>query len=347
MSADDGALSASIAVESPADDDVRATSHFTSPLEAPVSPAADGGSARPGEVVLTSEVWRLGVLPGLGGCWSFGQIRVDGRWVDLLRPTPDDVLHDPEQAASFPLLPWSNRIRDGVLDWQGERFQLVRNGPDGTAMHGAVRQLPWRVASRTENAIDLRFSSCDAVGVNWPWRFSARQILTLVEDGLVVAMSVTNDDDVAFPAGLGQHPYFQRQLGSGDAVLTTDADAGYALDAGMALGGAGEVPARADYREGRTLGTEFVDDVLTDLGGTPAQWRYPDVGVEVSVVVDASFGHLVVYEPVGRDHFAIEPVTHVNDGFTLHARGVPGTGVRVVEPGETFEASFGLRVGQR
>ena len=308
--------------------------------------ASDDGAreARPGELVISSEAWRLGVLPGLGGCWSFGQIQVDGRWLDLVRPTPDEGLLDPEATSSFPLLPWSNRIREGVLEWGGERFQLVRNGADGSAIHGAVRQLPWHVASHTENAIDLRFSSSDAVGVNWPWRFSARQVFTLVEGGLVVMMSVTNDDDVAFPAGLGQHPYFQRRLGTEDAVLTTDADAGYALEAGLALGAAGEVPARAEYRDGRPLGSEFVDDVLTNLGGTPARWRYPDVGVEVSVVVDASFGHLVVYEPVGRDFFAVEPVTHVNGGFSLHARGVTGTGVAVVEPGATFEASFALNV---
>src|SRR5690606_27295755 len=146
-------------------------------------------------------------------------------------------------------------------------------------MHGAVRQLPWHVAERTKNAIDLRFSSRDAVGVNWPWRFSARQVLTLEGDSLVVAMSVTNDDDVAFPAGLGQHPYFLRRLGAEDAVLTTDAGAGYELEAGLALRAADVVPARADYRAGRPLGTEFVDDVLSDLGPTPARCRYPDVGV--------------------------------------------------------------------
>jgi len=310
--------------------------------------ASDDGAreARPGELVISSEAWRLGVLPGLGGCWSFGQIQVDGRWLDLVRPTPDEGLLDPEATSSFPLLPWSNRIREGVLEWGGERFQLVRNGADGSAIHGAVRQLPWHVASHTENAIDLRFSSSEAVGVNWPWRFCAQQILTLVKDGLVVMMSVTNEDEVPFPAGLGQHPYFQRRLGSADAVLTTDADAGYELEAGMALAAAGEVPPRADYRAGRPLGEDFVDDVLTDLGGTPASWRYPDLGVEVSLIVDASYGHLVLYEPVGSEHFAVEPVTHVNDAFTLLARGVPGTGLVVVEPGETFEASFALRVRQ-
>jgi len=302
----------------------------------------DGPLARPGEVVLASQRWRLGVLPGLGGCWSFGQVRVGDAWVDLLRPTPDDALCDPERAASFPLAPWSNRIRDGVLEWRGERFQLVRNGADGTAIHGAVRQLPWRVAARTEDSIDLRLSSGDAVGVNWPWRFSARQVLTLRGDDVVVVMSVTNDDDVPFPAGLGQHPYFQRRLGAQDAVLHVDASAGYALEAGMAYAAAAEIPARADFRTPRPLGPDFVDDVLTGLGPTAARWRYPDLGVEVSLRADPELSHLVVYAPVGRDHFAVEPVTHVNDGFALHARGVAGTGVVVVAPGETFDASFTL-----
>ncbi|NLF04458.1 MAG: aldose epimerase [Actinomycetales bacterium] len=299
-------------------------------------------AARPGELVLVSEGWRLGVLPGLGGCWSFGQIRVGDQWVDLLRPTPDASLGNPEDAASFPLLPWSNRIRDGVLEWDGRTHQLVRNGADGTAIHGAVRQLPWQVALRDTCSVVLQLSTCDVVGVNWPWEFSARQVISLVGSTLEVRLSVTNEDSVAFPVGLGHHPYFQRVLGSEDAVLHVDASAGYALEAGMASAAAGEVPARADYRAPRPLGADFVDDVLTGLGPTAARWQYPDVGVEVSLAADPEFSHLVVYEPVGRDHFAVEPVTHVNDGIALHARGVEGTGVRVLPPGETYAATFTL-----
>lgn len=307
--------------------------------------ADDDVPARPGEVVLTSDAWRLGVLPGLGGCWSFGQVRVAGTWVDLLRPTPDDALGDPERTASFPLVPWSNRIRDGLLEWHGKSFQLVRNGPDGTAMHGAVRQLPWHVESRSASALELRFTSDDVVGVNWPWRFSARQIVSLEDETLAVTLSLTNDDDVPFPAGFGHHPYFRRRLGDEDAVLQVDAVAGYALDHGMAVRSAGSVPKRANFRKPRPLGSEFVDDVLTGLGPVPARWHYPDAGTEVQLRTDPAFSHLVVYLPQGSDHFAVEPVTHVNDGFTLHAQGVTGTGVRVLVPGETFTGALTLTVG--
>lgn len=309
--------------------------------------AGQAREARTGELVISSERWRLGVLPGLGGCWSFGQVQVDGRWEDLLRPTPDEGLLDPEATSSFPLLPWSNRIRGGVLEWGGERFQLVRNGADGSAIHGAVRQLPWSVDAQSEDSLELRFSTADVIGVNWPWRFSARQVLAVRGGTLEVRLELTNDDDVAFPAGLGHHPYFQRRLGEQDAELQLDAAAGYELEAGMALGEAGEVPARANYLLARPLGEEFVDDVLTELGPVPARWRYPDVGVEVSLRADPAFSHLVVYEPVGRDHFAVEPVTHVNDGIGLLARGVPGTGVEVLEPGSSLAATFSLTVTAR
>lgn len=304
----------------------------------------DSDPVRAGEVVLTSGTWRLGVLPGLGGCWSFGQVRADGTWVDLLRPTPDDALGDPERTASFPLVPWSNRIRDGLLEWHGEHFQLVRNGPDGTAIHGAVRQLPWQVDSRSASALELRFTSCDVVGVNWPWRFSARQLVSLEGDALAVTLSITNDDDVPFPAGLGHHPYFRRRLREEEAVLLVDAVAGYALDQGMAVRSAGSVPKRANYRKARPLGPDFVDDVLTGLGPVPARWWYPDAGIEVQLRTDPAFSHLVVYLPEDSDHFAVEPVTHVNDGMTLCSRGVSGTGVRTLAPGETFTGTLTFTV---
>jgi len=333
----DGEQRAGVAVKAVADGGERVLSE----------PAAGDALARPGELVLASERWRLGVLPDLGGCWSFGRIRVGERWVDLLRPTPAGALGNPEQTASFPLIPWSNRIRHGVLDWAGERHQLVRNGADGTAIHGAVRQLPWRVVGHEPHRLELALSSYDAVGVNWPWRFAARQVLSLVGDALEVQLSVTNEDSVAFPAGLGHHPYFQRALFDDDAVLQVDAHAGYELDAGIALGAAGQLPARADFREPRTLGPDFVDDVLTDLGPTAARWHYPDAGVEVSLVADDVYSHLVVYLPVGKDHFAVEPVSHTNDGIALHGRGVPATGVRVLEPGETLTGTFTLAAAEQ
>ena len=43
------------------------------------------------------------------------------------------------------MVPWSNRIRDGVLPFGGRTWQLQRNGADGTAIHGAARHSAWTV----------------------------------------------------------------------------------------------------------------------------------------------------------------------------------------------------------
>jgi len=120
---------------------------------------------------------------------------------------------------------------------------------------------------------------------------------------------------------------------------------GYSLVDAMAAGPAGAIPARADFRDGRPLGSRFVDDVLTGWDpGAPIRVRYDDAGVDVDLHADPIYSHLVVYAPRRRSYFAVEPVTNVNGGFALHARGVPGTGVFVLEPGEERTGAFTLTV---
>ena len=53
----------------------------------------------------------------------------------------------------------------------------------------------------------------------------------------------------------------------------------------------------------------------------------------------------MIYIPPGQDYFCVEPVSHANDGFNLAARGVAGTGVRVLQPGETLRGSLRFTVG--
>ncbi|WP_258725529.1 aldose epimerase [Cellulomonas sp. NS3] len=356
----------------------------TSLLNALTAPEPASLPVDPRVVTLRSDTWELGVLPGTGGSLAFGRVLVDGRWLDLLRPARPTVYGAPEKCASFPLVPWSNRIRDGVLRFRGRTWTLAHNAADGTAMHGAVASYTWRVVDRTAARVELELDTRDLVGVNFPWRFRSRLVYELDGTDLRVTTTVENVDAEPFPAGFGHHPYFQRRLtpaafttpssvaadgsdegdaptptpstsagaSSGtlpgsDAVLHVPADRGYALESAMAVTSAGVVRARADYREPRPLGTAFVDDVLTGLRpGEPVRWTYPDHGVEVRLGMDDVYSHLVVYLPRRRTHFAVEPVTNVNDGFALHDAGVEGTGVFVLEPGESRSGTFTLSVGR-
>ncbi len=301
----------------------------------------------PRVVMLRSAGWELGVLPATGASIAFARILVDGAWVDLLRPTRPNVYGKPERCASFPLVPWSNRIRDGVLSFRGRTWQLAYTACDATAIHGAVREFSWSVVERTSSSVDLMLDTTGLTGVNFPWRFRTRIRYALTASALAVSTTIENVDTEPFPAGFGHHPYFQRRLlpGSPDAILQVPAERAYALDRAMAVGPAGVVPVRADYRFPRPLGSAFVDDVLTARHpGEPIRIHYPEQGVDVHIDADAAFEHIVVYVPRGRAYFAVEPVTNVNGGFALHDAGVPGTGVFVLEPGESRSASFTIGV---
>ncbi|RHA38437.1 aldose epimerase family protein [Cellulomonas rhizosphaerae] len=325
-------------------------------LEAPsvVPPPAPATTpADPRVTTLRSSTWELDVAPLSGAALTAGRIRTaDGVWRDLLRPTRRSAIGDPEKCASFPMVPWSNRLREGVLSFGGRTWQLQRNGADGTAIHGAVRYSAWSVVEQSESSIDLELETSSLVGVNFPWRFASRIRYEVVDDALRVTTSVRNTDTSSFPAGFGHHPYLQRSLHPaheqtpicppGQPVVHIPTGRGYPLDHGMATGAAGAVPARADFSSPRALGSAFIDDVLRD-------WRdvrvtYPEAGVTLDVRADPIYEHLVVYAPRRRACFAIEPVTNVNGGFALHGAGVPGTGVFVLEPGEERTGSFTFRV---
>jgi len=291
---------------------------------------------------IENEHWRIGFIPEVGGSIRFGQARIGGGWHDVMRPTPEDPT-GPNLTSSYPLVPWSNRIRDGKLAFAGRHYQLRVNWPDGTAIHGAGWDYPWSVAEHTATRIVLEFTSRDVYGVNWPWTFNARFTYELDGPEFRWTYAITNTDHETFPAGYGHHPYFLRSVaGSGDAILQVEVDKAYDLVDCMPTAEAGEIRPAADFREAREIGQEFVDDCFAGRRGNRlATIEWPGA-VTVDVHADASLEHAVLYIPPGKEFFAFEPVSNANDAFNLDEQHTPGTGLFLVQPGETRSASFTL-----
>lgn len=299
--------------------------------------------------LLSNGHWRVGVLPGTGAALAFGQVRRGDDWVDLLRVTPEERYGVPDDCASFVLAPWSNRLRDGRFAFRGQTHQLPVNAPDGTAIHGVARDFAWRITDSDETSAVLEFDSAEVASA-FPWRFTSTVSYRLDGDTLTVETTLTNCDDVPFPAGFGHHPYFRRGLdGVADEVeLEIPCAAQYELERNLPAPGAVPVPVepRLDFRTLRPLGELFIDDVLTGRApGLPVRMRYPQAGIAVTMAVDELYGDFVVYVPQeGKPFFAVEPVTNCNDGFNLFDAGTPDTGVFVLAPGGSRSAAFSLQV---
>ena len=96
--------------------------------------------------LLTLRTGRLSVdlAPAAGG--SVARFRCDES--DILRPMAAAAIASGKgnNAALYPLVPYSNRIRDGRLLFDGEVFQMACNWPGvGHPMHGDGWAHPWDV----------------------------------------------------------------------------------------------------------------------------------------------------------------------------------------------------------
>ena len=91
-------------------------------------------------------------------------------------------------------------------------------------------------------------------------------------------------------------------------------------------------PAKWDFRAGRQVGLDFVDNCFGDWGGM-ARIAYPDWGYSLRIEADPVFRHLVVFVPEGQDFFAVEPVANMGDGVNRIGTE-PGQGMVVLPRGQ-------------
>jgi aldose 1-epimerase len=147
-----------------------------------------------------------------------------------------------------------------------------------------------------------------------------------------------NDDMRAAPAGLGWHPFFPRPP---DTELEFRAQGVWHTDRALLPLQQSVVPPEWDFAVRRALGDVAIDNCFTRWQ-PPARVHWPSRGVAAQIDASIECNDLVVYVPPGRDFLAIEPVTHMTDGFNRASRGMAGTGTRTLAPGESFSCTMRL-----
>lgn len=273
----------------------------------------------------------LTVAPSLGGRMaSLRTQRADGTSIDWLAPLNADRGFDAHQwpkTGSYPLLPFSNRIREGRFRWQGRTVELPAHPGQAHAMHGFGHVHPW-TATKADDHLVITLAHVP-VGGDWPWPISARQTFRLTDDGLEAELTLRNDGDTPMPAGGGFHPFFARVPGMRiqfDTAHMWPADAGGVATARTVVGN------RERFLRERNL-PEADLSVYYSGWKRVATLKHPD-GAMLAIRAGEGLDHLVLHAPAGCDFVCLEPVSHVADAVNLAARGWEGTGLRTLQPGD-------------
>ncbi|MGJ3237686.1 MAG: aldose 1-epimerase [Anaerolineae bacterium] len=294
-------------------------------------------------ISLQNKHWQVGILPQTGGSTAFGRIRYSGAWVDVMRPTSPVDYDNPSNCSNFLMLPWANRIRDGVLRHEGETWQL-RTDPDGNIRHGDVRKRAWQITEQSETALTVALRSQDFPDFNYPFAFSATLTYQLDDSDFVWSVTLNNEDERAFPFGIGFHPYFQR-LSPTMPMLEVPCDRYFVLQDALPDQAPIAIPPDLDFRSLRAVPDDITFDHLLANRDTTKAIRlvYSDWDIELQMHVDDVYEHVILYSaPDGS--MAVEPQSNANDGFTLRERGIDNGGVQVIEAGASREMTVRLRI---
>ncbi|WP_298283096.1 aldose 1-epimerase [Acidocella sp.] len=271
---------------------------------------------------LTSGPMRLRLAPETGGA-------IRGWWHEnqpLLRETPPGQA-DVRDHASFPLIPFSNRIAHGRFSFGGAVFTLPRDPRDPRhALHGNALYARWRVVSadQTSALLRLAYQPGSPEAPFFPFAYTAWQRYRLSSTGLSLGLCLRNDDQRPFPAGLGHHLYFPRAAATQLRFLA----AGHWENGEDGLPARRSTAWRAHFAKAAPLAGVALDNGF--YGWTrDAEISQPGYGLRLRA--SAALAHAVVYVPSGQQYFAFEPVSHETDA-------VNRAGMRVLAPGACLRA---------
>lgn len=265
--------------------------------------------------LLSLRAGRLAVdlAPDAGG--SIARFAVEGAGDgggDLLRPATDVALASRTgmNTACYPLVPYSNRIANGRLDFGEEAFHLAPNWPGVRhPMHGDGWRHPWEVLHHGRDGAELVYvHERGTAGVEWPFRYRARQSFRLDEQGLTIGLSIENLEHRDVPAGLGLHPFFVRDA---ETELACRLAGVWRTDAEVLPLQRVPLPPEWDFSCSRSVCGMVLDHCFDGWDGE-ATVSWPQRGLRLVLSATEAFRHLVIYVPDGQRYFCVEPVSHAN-----------------------------------
>jgi aldose 1-epimerase len=246
----------------------------------------------------------------------------------------------------IPLLhPWANRVAERKFRVAGREVDLWEHpalytlGPQGLPIHGLLAAASgWNVEAHEDSADGPRlagtfdFAAREDLMTVFPFPHQLRVEAGISDQTLTIATTVLASGVVPVPIAFGYHPYLSLPGVERSAwVIEMPVSERVVLDSEELP--TGEVEP-ADVPDG-PLGSRTFDD---EFAAPDEPFALEGGGRRIEVSFDRGYPFAQVYAPDDDDVIAFEPMTAPTN--TL----VSGQDLKLLQPGESYEASFSIKV---
>jgi len=277
---------------------------------------------------------------------NFGMLGASLRQLgdELLRRIDDlDLVRAQGSTAGIPLLhPWANRLAGFHYSAAGRDVDLHSSSPllhldaNGLPIHGVPwSMLAWTVtsATATELMARLEWTRGDLLSI-FPFPHWLEMSALLAADSLTLKTTLIAGSAGPVPVSFGFHPYFGLPgIPRDEWRVHFPAMRRLTLDAcGIPTGSEESFAALDTTLEGLDFDDGFCapdEQVTLSLSGG---------GRHISLEFLQGYPYAQIYAPKDRPFIALEPMTAPTNAL------MSGRGLRLVEPGAKFSASFRIRV---
>lgn len=261
-----------------------------------------------------------------------------------------DVSDMADGAHGAPLIPWPNRLADGMYRFAGTDYQVALTEPEKhNAIHGFLQWRSWEPREQAADRIVMGTRLHPLQG--YPFALDLSIEYTLSTTGLTTRTTATNVGDTTCPYGCGQHPYLSPGTGLiDDCEIELDAGTRILTSADRQLPTGTEPVAGTpyDFRSPRRLGELEVDHAFTDLArdadGRAWLRLHGTDGQTAQLWVDSTYPLIEVFtsDTLSPDRrrtgLGAEPMTCPPNAFQT------GELVTRLEPGASITTAWGVEL---
>ena len=260
------------------------------------------------------------------------------------------------------LFPFPNRIEDAMWTWKGRTYLQKKNGIP-IQLHSLVYDEVWEYIEPKFGIEEVFFSTYLNVNKDHPiykgYPFEFRLILTykLTNQNLSVTYKVENRDNKEMPFGFALHPYFTKLSGENDTLISVPALYWYEARSDVDKVFLNKYKRSFElipnilptgrlicvYNGGKNLiypvpvGSVNLDDVYTGfLPGNNSYIDYTTLKLRLNLLCSSDFTHAVVYTPLGKPYFCIEPQTCSSDAINLYAKCIDFPNIIILPQGHMY-----------